>query len=398
MSARPLVTVAVLCYRNFKYVYEALDSVFAQDYPNIELYVSDDGSPDFPVESIEHYLKMHLSANVKSIRINHNADNLGTVGHLNHVIKNTNGKGLLFLAGDDCLNGPSVITRFMDALEKPGCSCDISMSQVAMCGTSVDTIYGYFVDPVVKAALTEKNHAELFRLLCKLPCFPSVGTFFLRSFFEKYGLFDQRYFLIEDWPKHLFIAKNQIPIEYIDFVSVLHRDGGVSHGNIMGNSATSKRFSEDLLRVRREEIAPYIKQFSSTDQRYMKAMQNWERVYHEPAVKNLKRFSKLLFLLTRFPNLMLPQYLERIYSIVGSKALKLAIGFVALQFLMPLFSVAIPKSLTILFGVSFLECNLLFNYWGTRVTLVGFVLFGILAILSLIGKFVHFIMTPQNYY
>lgn len=40
------ISLIVLTYRFFSGIYNTLDSIFEQDYPSIELIISDDGSPD----------------------------------------------------------------------------------------------------------------------------------------------------------------------------------------------------------------------------------------------------------------------------------------------------------------------------------------------------------------
>ena len=54
----------MLTYKKFDYLYEALDSVFIQDYPNIEIIIGDDCSPEFPRKEIDQYIE-----SAQSIRI-----------------------------------------------------------------------------------------------------------------------------------------------------------------------------------------------------------------------------------------------------------------------------------------------------------------------------------------
>ena len=53
----PLVSVVVISYNQAKYIKENLDSLKAQTYPNWELIVADDASPDNSVEEFKNWLK-----------------------------------------------------------------------------------------------------------------------------------------------------------------------------------------------------------------------------------------------------------------------------------------------------------------------------------------------------
>lgn len=55
----PLVSVICLCYNHKRFIAEALDSVLAQTYPNLEIIVVDDCSTDNSVAIIQKYLKKH---------------------------------------------------------------------------------------------------------------------------------------------------------------------------------------------------------------------------------------------------------------------------------------------------------------------------------------------------
>lgn len=53
----PLASIVVPAYNHENYVAECLESVLAQDYPNIELIVINDGSTDSTGQRIEEFLK-----------------------------------------------------------------------------------------------------------------------------------------------------------------------------------------------------------------------------------------------------------------------------------------------------------------------------------------------------
>lgn len=55
-SNPPLVSVIIPVYNRDRYLAEAIDSVFAQTYPEIELIVVDDGSSDRSAEVAQQYL------------------------------------------------------------------------------------------------------------------------------------------------------------------------------------------------------------------------------------------------------------------------------------------------------------------------------------------------------
>jgi glycosyltransferase involved in cell wall biosynthesis len=52
----PLVSVIIPVFNRERYLAEAIDSVFAQDYPNIELIIIDDGSTDNSAAIAQRYL------------------------------------------------------------------------------------------------------------------------------------------------------------------------------------------------------------------------------------------------------------------------------------------------------------------------------------------------------
>lgn len=98
MQDKPLVTVICLCYNHEKYVVETLNSVINQDYPNIELIISDDCSSDNSVSVIENWLQNHQ--NITFIK---NTENLGSNKTFNNAFKIAKGEFIIDLAADDIL-------------------------------------------------------------------------------------------------------------------------------------------------------------------------------------------------------------------------------------------------------------------------------------------------------
>ncbi|MDK2772332.1 MAG: glycosyltransferase [Flavobacterium sp.] len=98
MQDKPLVTVICLCYNHEKYVVETLNSVINQDYPNIELIISDDCSSDNSVSVIENWLQNHQ--NIIFIK---NNKNLGSNKTFNNAFELAKGEFIIDLAADDIL-------------------------------------------------------------------------------------------------------------------------------------------------------------------------------------------------------------------------------------------------------------------------------------------------------
>ncbi|WP_133964871.1 glycosyltransferase [Eubacterium limosum] len=82
------VTCIVLSYNNIEFIYEAINSVLLQDYMNIELIISDDGSENFDVGEIKNYVEKNKGENIEKLIVNKNVVNIGTVKILTMLLRN----------------------------------------------------------------------------------------------------------------------------------------------------------------------------------------------------------------------------------------------------------------------------------------------------------------------
>lgn len=98
MFSKPLVSVICTVFNHQEFVYEALQSVFNQTYPRIELIVLDNASEDKSVEEIERAI--NGKPNVTFIR---NKQNLGLCRAFNQGLKLSSGDYIIDLSADDLL-------------------------------------------------------------------------------------------------------------------------------------------------------------------------------------------------------------------------------------------------------------------------------------------------------
>ena len=289
VSSVPLVSIIILTYRNHDYIFETLDSVFRQNYPNIELIVSDDGSSEFPQEEIERYILHRKDKNIKCIKINCEKQNLGTVKHFNKALSLTSGEYIIALAGDDAFYNENVVQNYVNNFINSPDEYLIHMAQTAMYDKTLSKLQGYYCKPDIENALYTNDFSTLFDRLCLFPCLPSTSTCFKKKFFEKYGNFNETYLLIEDWPTHLRIVREKCPILYDNFIAIKHRHGGISHGGYNALSETQCKYYQDLLNIHQKEILPYIDQLSDSTRKRVRDRLMAEDLWIESTIYKSRR-------------------------------------------------------------------------------------------------------------
>ena len=111
LDERPLVTVVTATYKRFDTLFDSIDSVFNQDYPNIEYVITDDGSENFPYEKIKQYIDTLDNKNVKNVMILTAEKNRGTVKNLNNAYQRSNGKYIINLSCGDVFFSEDVVSK-----------------------------------------------------------------------------------------------------------------------------------------------------------------------------------------------------------------------------------------------------------------------------------------------
>jgi glycosyltransferase involved in cell wall biosynthesis len=91
----PLVSVAICCFNGERYLEKTLHSVLAQDYPNFEIVIVDDGSTDGTAKIIERFANQHKCVR-PFFRSNH-----GLPASRNHSFGHAKGEWIAVIDQDD---------------------------------------------------------------------------------------------------------------------------------------------------------------------------------------------------------------------------------------------------------------------------------------------------------
>jgi glycosyltransferase involved in cell wall biosynthesis len=110
------VSINFLSYNHASFVGAALRSALAQDYPEYELIVHDDGSTDGTAEIIENILATEVPAHVHVI-IAGDGKNHGMVESFNRTLKVATGEVIMHIAGDD-ISHPNRLAKSVEVFQK----------------------------------------------------------------------------------------------------------------------------------------------------------------------------------------------------------------------------------------------------------------------------------------
>lgn len=123
-SDLPLVSVGVPVWNAGKLIGEAIESVLAQSYPNIELIISDNASTDDTGAICQEY-----AAKDPRVRYHRNATNIGAHRNFLRLIDLAGGKFFTWLASDDLLLEKDSLAAIVDYMQSHG--------DVVLCGSAI---------------------------------------------------------------------------------------------------------------------------------------------------------------------------------------------------------------------------------------------------------------------
>ena len=276
-SQEAIFTMGIASYNNYRYLKEAVDSVLSQTYPNIEIIISNDGSPDFDEEEIAEYIDKKKADNITNISIYNHKENMGTVRNINYICEQAHGEYIMFMAADDVLDHDTVLNQFVDSFQNENKDVDVICGKTALCGKKVSKashIREYVPSQHHIDIIKKRDSQKLFSKLSYDMFIPTTSTCYRMDVFRKMGIHDEKCFIIEDFTFALNMALHNEPFGWIDFVAARHRDGGISHGNERVPLESYRRYRFDEIYIYATYILPHKEWIDEEDCKTMEG--KWE--------------------------------------------------------------------------------------------------------------------------
>ena len=173
MSVTPLVSVLMTAYNREKYIAEAIKSVLASSYENLELIIVDDGSKDNTV-SIAHDFALKDTR----IKVFINQVNLGDYPNRNKAASYSSGEFIMYVDSDDILLKNSIKNYIVALTNFP------DLNFIIYC----DNKQALGIYPLQSKEAILNHYFKKSNLLCG-----PGGIFIRKTFFEKIGHFPEKY-------------------------------------------------------------------------------------------------------------------------------------------------------------------------------------------------------------
>ncbi|MCQ5129396.1 glycosyltransferase [Butyricicoccus faecihominis] len=255
-----LITVIILSYGESSQYKQTLLSVLGQDYPNIELIISDDASETFEQERIQKFIEQNRRGNIQSVVVRKNANNVGIPRHNNITASLAHGEYIKFIADGDRF----VSSKSLRTLRDFAILFDEDIVTSPCIVTDAEHKHNLYMFPSKSRIKTINLSPNLFEVLAYSNILSAVGMLYKRTFFCDGG-FDESYYYLEDWPTWLRVARTGKRIPCYEAPIMRYALSGISSKG--GSAFESSLLRPDMILCYHKEIFPYSKQLSKRTMR-----------------------------------------------------------------------------------------------------------------------------------
>ena len=291
----PLVTISIPIYNCADFLEGCLNSVLKQNYPNIEVTLINDDTPDNSVQIIEDFI---VKYQLEAWKIIHLERNCGLSVVRNTGIDTANGKYLFFLDSDDTIT-PDCIVKLVEVAERTRAEMVVSQIECVQLKTGVK----HFCMGELKNVETIVGNEQVFKAFVEGEILSSaVNKLFVVSYLQTEkiyfvpGLFAQD----ELWTFQLTLKLNSVAFQkdttytyYLHDKSVIHNRDKRNFDNWFTiGQYIDEEYKKETNKNRKNLILQYLIHYKSlTLQMNWKAQKNkelWKESY-----QNYKKLSSL---------------------------------------------------------------------------------------------------------
>lgn len=210
MNKNVLASVITVSFNSEKTIEATIQSVLNQNVTNFEYIIIDGNSTDTTVEIIQSYQNKF---NEKGIAYQWISEpDKGIYDAFNKGVSKAQGQWISFLGSDDVYLD-NALNHYFEELNTVSETTDFIHSNVSLANKKLFS--GSWKWKKFKRRMT----------------IPHVGAFHNANYFKRYGLFDTSYKIAGDY-ELLLRARNKLKTYWIDEITVLMSDGGVSNHQI----------------------------------------------------------------------------------------------------------------------------------------------------------------------
>ena len=221
METNPLVSVFIVTYNSSNYIIEALDSVKAQTYKNIELVVSDDKSPDNTVEIVKGWLLKNSERFVRTELVEALV-NTGTSGNYNRAVAACKGEWLKMMDGDDLIMPNCIGDNINYILSHPEAEVVFSDEYIFRCDKNGNKkVLSRMFNARRKRFFDLDTQSQNIKILAG-NYLPSQ-TCFIKSYILKNNPYNEKYTLLEDYPMWVNLLEKGYHFYYFDQCTTMYR-------------------------------------------------------------------------------------------------------------------------------------------------------------------------------
>lgn len=253
-----LVSLKMCCYNHEKYIKDAIESVLAQTYDNIEILICDDFSTDRTWEIIQSYIPV-LQKRFRRVVVFQNSRNLGVCVSLNKLIAEIKSPIIFSLAGDDMM-AKTYVEDIMHVVEKyPEVSVFVSDGYKVEEHVKYSELDAFALTPFYKQT-PDFSIDTLFERLYWHNVIFAPGVTLKKEIYDKFGLYDPDIF-IEDLEFWLRITRTkETKFLYIDKPLAFYRQSPNSVTSTVKNEhylERSLRFMDASEKII-DKYGPYV--------------------------------------------------------------------------------------------------------------------------------------------